>query len=81
VIARLPVTQASLLPDAKCCGPHEIAPGKVARFARVMARGLVTLSPPLTPEEWQAIADRFAGANDPVGQSILAKARHRARAD
>lgn len=42
-------------------------------------RDLQTLAPELTREEWQAIAERFAGANDPIGQSILAKARHRAR--
>jgi hypothetical protein len=36
----------------------------------------VTL-PTLTAEEWAMIAERFAGANDPVGQSIHTKAEAR----
>lgn len=29
----------------------------------------------LSPEEWELLAEHFSGANDPVAQSILAKAQ------
>lgn len=53
---------------------HRNKPTFRERSAAFAARQPVARREAFTPEELARIAEHFAGANDPIGQSILAKA-------
>lgn len=64
--------RCSLLPDARCSGPHQVSQGKVRRFVQAMARGDAPAFPPVRLVDYGALGLQIIDGHHRVQAAKLA---------